>query len=94
MIIVRHVCGHEQQCRFDELAARLVAKGMRTEEYAATFIAEQRRWLEVNLCPNCYCAAKAKNPNTRPVDPPTPENILQRAAMDVLDVLKKSRSTQ
>ena len=62
MITVTHACGHPQACRFDELAAKLVAQGKRTQEYADEFIASQRRWLECNLCPTCYCAAKEADP--------------------------------
>ena len=90
MITVTHACGHPQVCRFDELAAKLVAQGKRTQEYADEFIASQRRWLECNLCPTCYCAAKEADPNTKPRDPPTPENMLQQAALGVLDAVKKS----
>lgn len=91
MITITHTCGHTQACRFDELAARLVAQGKRTQEHADDFIARQQRWLECNLCPACYCAAKEADPNTKPVDPPTPENILQQAALGVLRTMVKER---
>jgi hypothetical protein len=77
MITVTHTCGHTQDCRFDELAEKLVAMGKRTQAQADEFIANQRRWLECNLCPSCYCAAKQADPNTKPRDPPNVETIMR-----------------
>ena len=69
-----------------------MAQGKRTQEYAEEFIASQQRWLECNLCPACYCAAKEANPNTRPNDPPTLESEMRDAVTGALLDLIRGRT--
>ncbi len=66
MITITHICGHTQPVFWDEkFISEIILRTLhKTKEQ---FIQEQCSFLESNLCPGCYCAAKEKDPNLKPV---------------------------